>query len=83
MSACEVQAGSAKRVWRMVGKVGRVTGRVAPGVVGEVMIAVRGGSEAFYASADDEAETMPIGTLVLVVDYHPPRHVIVVRVKRN
>ena len=67
----------------MVGKVGRVTGRVAPGVVGEVMIAVRGGSEAFYASADDEAEMIPVGTLVLVVDYHPPRHVIVVRVKRT
>ena len=33
----------------VVGKVGRVTGRVAHGSVGEVMVGVRGGSEAFFA----------------------------------
>ena len=39
----------------VVGKTGRVTGRVAPGTVGEVMIAVRGGTEAFYAYPADGA----------------------------
>jgi hypothetical protein len=33
----------------VIGKVGRVTGRVGPGLVGEIMVSVRGGSEAFYA----------------------------------
>ena len=64
----------------MVGKVGRVTGTVGPGLVGEVMISVRGGAEAFYATPADAAETIPVGTTVLVVEYHPPRDVIVTRV---
>ena len=43
----------------MIGKVGRVTGRVGPGLVGEIMVSVRGGSEAFYAHPqrpDEEIE---------------------------
>ena len=35
----------------MIGRTGRVTGRVAPGAVGEVTVQIRGGSEAFYAYA--------------------------------
>lgn len=33
----------------MIGKMGRVTGRIGPVLVGEIMVAVRGGVEAFYA----------------------------------
>jgi hypothetical protein len=64
----------------MVGKVGRVTGTVGPGLVGEVMISIRGGAEAFYAAPANPKETIPVGTTVLVIEYHPPRDVIVARV---
>lgn len=62
---------------RMVGKLGRVTGRIAPGGLGEVMVAVRGGSEAFLAYAADADETYARGTRIVVVEYLPPRTVIV------
>jgi hypothetical protein len=61
----------------MLGKVGRVTAAVAPGHVGEVMVGVRGGTEAFNAYASDSAETIPSGTRVVIVEYYPPRTVIV------
>lgn len=63
----------------VVGKTGRVTGTIAPGVVGEIMLAVRGGSEAFHAYADDEGTTISVGTRVLVTEYLPPRTVVVIR----
>jgi len=63
----------------MVGKAGRVTGRIAPGSVGEVMVPVRGGTEAFHAYGADGDEEIPPGTRVVVVDYLPPRVVIVTR----
>jgi membrane protein implicated in regulation of membrane protease activity len=62
---------------RMVGKVGRVTGAVRPGQIGEVMVAVRGGSEAFNAYSADPEESIERGTRVVVVDYFPPRTVVV------
>src|SRR3982751_5510818 len=46
----------------LVGKVGRVTGEIDPGRLGEVMVPVRGGTEAFYAYAVDPKETIPKGT---------------------
>lgn len=61
----------------MVGKTGRVTGEIAPGTVGEVMISVRGGAEAFHAYALERGDTIETGTSVLVVEYHPPRTVVV------
>lgn len=61
----------------MIGRIGRVTGTVAPGRLGEVMIAVRGGSEAFNAYASDPDETIGKGTRVVVVEYFPPRTVVV------
>jgi membrane protein implicated in regulation of membrane protease activity len=61
----------------MVGRVGRVTGRITPGHLGEVMIAVRGGSEAFHAYGSDSSETIGNGTRVVVVEYFPPRTVVV------
>ena len=62
---------------RMIGKVGRVTATVAPGDVGEVMVPVRGGSEAFHAYSSDSDETIRVGTRVVVVEYFVPRTVIV------
>jgi hypothetical protein len=61
----------------MIGLIGRVTGMVSPGRLGEVMIAVRGGSEAFHAYASDPADTIAKGTRVVVVEYFPPRTVVV------
>lgn len=61
----------------MVGKQGRVTGRIGPGLVGEVMVAVRGGVEAFYAHPSIPTETFEVGQIIVVVDYHPPRTVYV------
>ena len=61
----------------MVGKLGRVTGTIAPGSVGEVMVSVRGGSEAFHAYAADTDATIRTGTRVVVVEYFPPRTVTV------
>lgn len=63
----------------VVGKVGRVTGTVSPGHIGEVMISVRGGTEAFHAYGDDEEEQLPLGTRIVVVEYLPPRTVVVCR----
>ena len=59
------------------GKIGRVTGRIAPGRLGEVMIPVRGGTEAFNAYAADAEDEITTGTRVVVVEYHPPRTVVV------
>ena len=61
----------------MIGKVGRVTGTIAPGRLGEVMIAVRGGSEAFNAYSAETGETIPVGSRVVVVEHFPPRTVVV------
>ena len=40
---------------------------------------VRGGSEAFHAYAADNDETIPIGSRIVVVEYFPPRTVVVTR----
>jgi hypothetical protein len=63
----------------MVGKIGRVTGRVGPGQIGEVMIPVRGGTEAFHAYAADTDDVLLTGTRIVVVEYMPPRTVIVTK----
>ena len=60
----------------VIGKVGRVTGTVAPGRVGEIVVAVRGGSEHFHAYPTDK-QTLAVGTRVVVVEYYPPRTVVV------
>jgi hypothetical protein len=61
----------------MIGKQGRVTGRIAPGLVGEVMVEIRGGSEAFHAYAMTPDTEIEKGTLVVVVEYQAPRTVYV------
>lgn len=63
----------------LIGKEGRVTGKIGPGLVGEVMIPVRGGAEAFYAHPVDPRDEITLGTIVVVVEYHPPRTVYVAR----
>ncbi|MGK5641559.1 hypothetical protein ACSNOK_25045 [Streptomyces sp. URMC 126] len=63
----------------MIGETGRVTGAIGPGLVGEVMLPVRGGAEAFLAYALDPGERITRGTLVVVVEYQPPRTVYVTR----
>jgi hypothetical protein len=61
---------------RVVGKVGRVTAAVAPGKVGEVIIPVRGSSEAFLARTDG-SDTLAVGSRIIVLEYLPPRTVVV------
>ncbi|GAT67891.1 hypothetical protein HS048_05410 [Planomonospora sp. ID91781] len=63
----------------MIGKQGRVTGRIGPGLVGEVLVAVRGGVEAFYAHPTVPDEEISVGSIVVVVEYFPPRTVYVAR----
>ena len=61
-----------------VGCHGRVTstGGITPGRTGEVMVAIRGGVEAFLARDADGGEIRPY-TEVVVVEYVPPRTVLV------
>jgi hypothetical protein len=61
----------------VIGRQGRVTGKIGPGLVGEVMISIRGGAEAFYAHPADPKDEIPIGAIVVVIEYHPPRTVYV------
>ena len=62
---------------QVIGKVGRVTGTIGPERVGEVMIPIRGGSEAFNAYAANTKDTISTGTRVVVIEYFPPRTVVV------
>jgi len=43
------------------------------------MVQVRGGSEAFHAYSADNDETIPVGSRIVVVEYFPPRTVVVTR----
>ena len=63
----------------IVGKVGRVTGAIKPGKLGEVMIQVRGGSEAFHAYGAEGDGELPTGARIVVIEYFPPRTVVVTR----
>jgi membrane protein implicated in regulation of membrane protease activity len=61
----------------LIGKVGRVTGTIEPGKLGEVMIAIRGGSESYYAYSADQEERIESGTRVVVLEHEAARTVIV------
>lgn len=63
----------------VVGRQGRVTGKIGPGLVGEVMVPIRGGVEAFYAHPSVSDEEISVGSLIVVVEYSPPRTVYVAR----
>ena len=66
-----------------VGCYGRVSssGAIRPGRLGEVMIAIRGGVEAFLAK-DADGGAIDAYEEVVVVDYEPPRTVLVTRMYR-
>jgi hypothetical protein len=61
----------------LVGLMGRVTGTVGPGLVGEVIVRVRGGAEHFLAYAATGTDRIEQGTVVMVVEHLPPRTVYV------
>lgn len=61
----------------VLGKTGRVTGLIAPNGLGEVIIPVRGGADAYLARAQNANETIAIGTRIRVVEFYPPRTVYV------
>ena len=67
-----------------VGCVGRVTasGAIRPGRTGEVMVAIRGGVEAFLAKDADNGAIEPYEEIV-VVEYEPPRTVLVTRLNEE
>lgn len=58
----------------VVGSVGHLTVPIPEGGAGEVVVAIRGGSEAFAAWAD---QAVPKYTQVLVISQPAPRSVIV------
>ncbi len=60
-----------------LGQIGRVTGTISPGSVGEVTLSIRGGSECFSAYAEEPGETIPVGTRVAVQEFQSPRSVYV------
>ena len=61
-----------------IGAVGRVSraGAIRPGRVGEVLVEIRGGVEAFLAE-DADGGAIAADTEVVVIEYVPPRTVIV------
>ena len=61
----------------MVGLMGRVTGTVGPGLVGEVIVRVRGGAEHFLAHPANGTGRITPGTVVRVGEYLAPRTVYV------
>jgi len=61
----------------LIGKVGRVTGTIEPGKLGEVTLPIRGGSESYYAYAADQEERIESGTRVVVLEQEAARTVIV------
>ncbi|MFG3344109.1 hypothetical protein ACGF1Z_03470 [Streptomyces sp. NPDC048018] len=61
----------------MVGLFGRVTGTVGPGLVGEVIVRIRGGAEHFLAYPASGRDRIETGTVVMVVEHLPPRTVYV------
>jgi hypothetical protein len=61
----------------LIGKIGRVTGRVAPGEIGEVMLSIRGGTSAYHAYPADGVTSYHVGNKVLVIEYKPPQSVYV------
>ena len=61
----------------LTGKIGRVSGQIGPGTVGEVMLAYRGGTRAFHAHPFDKVSVFTVGDEVLVIYFEPPQTVFV------
>jgi hypothetical protein len=56
-------------------QIGRVTARIAPGLLGEVRIPYQGGSETFHAYGWDDADMIEVGTEIIVIERIGPRTV--------
>ncbi|HAG57807.1 MAG TPA: hypothetical protein DEP82_12490 [Arthrobacter bacterium] len=61
----------------LTGKIGRVTGRIGPGTIGEVMLPYLGGTSAFHAHPFDKSAVFEAGEEVLVIYFEPPQTVYV------
>jgi hypothetical protein len=61
----------------LTGKVARVTGRIGPGTIGEVMLPYLGGTMAFHAHPFDKRSVFAVGDEVLVIYFEPPQTVYV------
>jgi hypothetical protein len=61
----------------LTGKIGRVTGRIGPGTIGEVMLPYLGGTMAFHAHPFVKASVFAVGEEVLVIYFEPPQTVYV------
>ncbi len=61
----------------LTGRIGRDSGRVGPGTLGEVMLPFRGGISAFHAHPFDKVCSFAVGEEVLVIYYEPPQTVYV------
>jgi hypothetical protein len=64
-------------------QIGHVTARIAPGLAGEVRIPYAGGTEVFHAYGWDEAETLEVGTEIVVIERIGPRTVKVTPFKED
>jgi hypothetical protein len=62
---------------RLTGKIGRVTGSIGPGTIGEVMLPYLGGTMAFHAHPFDKTSVFAVGDEVLVIYFEPPQTVFV------
>jgi hypothetical protein len=62
---------------QVVGKVGRLSSGIDPGGMGEVVFAIRGGTETYFAYATTPDESIPKGARVIVLEHEPPRTVVV------
>jgi hypothetical protein len=61
----------------LTGKIARVTGRIGPGTIGEVMLPYLGGTSAFHAHPFDKSSVYAVGEEVLVIYFEPPQTVYV------
>ncbi|MDQ0634982.1 hypothetical protein QFZ40_002891 [Arthrobacter pascens] len=61
----------------LTGQIGRVTGRIGPGTIGEVMLPYLGGTNAFHAHPFDKTSVFRVGDEVLVIYFEPPQTVYV------
>jgi hypothetical protein len=61
----------------LTGKIGRVTGSIGPGRIGEVLLPYLGGISAFHAHPFDKTSVFAVGDEVLVIYFEPPQTVFV------
>lgn len=62
---------------QLVGLTGLVTTTIPVGGLGEVRVAIRGGSETYGAYSANRGVPIPTGTKVTVTEVFPPRTVVV------